>query len=189
MRYQGQGFAQQWFDLMNLYALVTSYVDEQIGRVLDALEARPDIAERTMVIVTADHGEYAGSHGLRGKGGAAYEEAIRLPLYVRDPSGKIARGGGHQSAATELERGHRSVADEFGHWRRLVAPVAAICALGAKARSDGRSEKSARPRQAVHNPRHGRGNYRGGAQDRHGRRRLLFRERAPARHRPPHAAG
>ena len=94
MRYQGEGFAQQWFDLMNLYALVTSYVDEQIGRVLDALEARPDIAERTMVIATADHGEYGGSHGLRGKGAAAYEEAIRLPLYVRDPSGKIARGAG-----------------------------------------------------------------------------------------------
>src|SRR6266516_3256467 len=66
MRYQGEGFAQQLFDLMNLHALVTNYVDEQIGRVLDALEARPDIAERTLVIVTADHGEYGGSHGLRG---------------------------------------------------------------------------------------------------------------------------
>src|ERR1041384_4213423 len=89
MPYHGEGFAQQWFDLMNLYPLVTSYVDEQIGRVLDALEARPDIAERTIVIVTADHGEYGASHGLRGKGAAAYEEAIRVPLIVKDPRGRL----------------------------------------------------------------------------------------------------
>ena len=37
-----------------------------------------------MVVFTSDHGEYGGSHGLRGKGAGAYEEAIHVPLIVKD---------------------------------------------------------------------------------------------------------
>ena len=36
------------------------------------------------MIFTSDHGEYGGSHGLRGKGAGVYEEAIHVPLSVRD---------------------------------------------------------------------------------------------------------
>ena len=36
------------------------------------------------IVFTSDHGEYGGSHGLRGKGAGAYEEAIRVPLLVKD---------------------------------------------------------------------------------------------------------
>ena len=42
-----------------------------------------------MILFTSDHGEYGGSHGLRGKGAAAYEEAIRVPLIVKDPRGVL----------------------------------------------------------------------------------------------------
>ena len=40
-----------------------------------------------MIVFTSDHGEYGGSHGLRGKGAGAYEEGIRVPLIVTDPRG------------------------------------------------------------------------------------------------------
>jgi arylsulfatase A-like enzyme len=78
-----------WTGMMNTYLLLQSYVDVQIGRVLAALASRPEIAANTVVIFTSDHGEYGGSHGLRGKGASAYEEALRVPLEVYDPRGKL----------------------------------------------------------------------------------------------------
>ncbi len=86
-----------WTDMMNTYLLLQGYVDAQIGRVLETLASRPEVAANTIVIFTSDHGEYAGSHGMRGKGASAYEEAIRVPLEVYDPRGVLTR-------ATELPR-------------------------------------------------------------------------------------
>ena len=46
----------------------------------------------TVFVFASDHGEYAGAHGLlSGKIGTAYEEAIRIPLVVVDPSRRFAR--------------------------------------------------------------------------------------------------
>ena len=78
-----------WTQMMDTYLLMQSYVDVQIGRVLAALASEPAIAANTIVIFTSDHGEYGGSHGMRGKGASAYEEAIRVPLYVYDPRGRL----------------------------------------------------------------------------------------------------
>ena len=78
-----------WTQLMDTYLLLQSYVDVQIGRVLSALASEPAIAANTVVLFTSDHGEYGGSHGMRGKGASAYEEAIRVPLYVYDPRGVL----------------------------------------------------------------------------------------------------
>jgi arylsulfatase A-like enzyme len=81
-----------WAQMLTLYLVYQQEVDAQIGRVLDALHSRPDVEADTIVIFTADHGEYAGSHGLRAKGGGAYEEAIRVPLYIVDPRGQLSSG-------------------------------------------------------------------------------------------------
>jgi arylsulfatase A-like enzyme len=86
MPYRGPGFEQLWFQLLDLYFLVTQYVDEQIGRVLSALE-QSGFAENTIVIFTSDHGEYGGANGLHGKAFAVYEGSIHVPLYVKDPTG------------------------------------------------------------------------------------------------------
>ncbi|WP_327144280.1 sulfatase-like hydrolase/transferase [Nocardia sp. NBC_01327] len=90
----------EWIRLQNTYLWYQQQVDIQIGRVLDALQARPEVAANTVVIFTADHGDYAGSHGLHGKGGAAYEEGIRVPLLVHDPRGLL--GGGGASSRSQL---------------------------------------------------------------------------------------
>lgn len=89
--HSGPGFQQKWFGLLDLYSQVTDYADVAIGQIVNALDRNPQLAANTIVIFTADHGEYAGSHGLRNKGGAAYEEAIRVPLYVRDPTRRFVR--------------------------------------------------------------------------------------------------
>jgi arylsulfatase A-like enzyme len=79
----------KWLEFASLYVKLQLEVDRHIGGVLAALETQPDVAANTVVVFTSDHGEYGGSHGLRGKGAGAYEEAIRVPLIVYDPRGKL----------------------------------------------------------------------------------------------------
>ena len=87
--FEGPDVKPIWLDFMNLYVKLQREVDRHVGRVLQALESQPDVAENTVVVFTSDHGEYGGSHGLRGKGAGAYEEAIRVPLIVNDPRGRL----------------------------------------------------------------------------------------------------
>ncbi|WP_394821557.1 sulfatase-like hydrolase/transferase [Pendulispora albinea] len=89
--HEGEAGSLAWRRLLALYLELHGTVDPQIGAVLDALASSP-FAKNTMVVFTADHGEYGGSHGLRGKGAAAYEEGIRIPLAVHDPTGRLANG-------------------------------------------------------------------------------------------------
>ena len=95
--FSGPEVVGAWSGLMNTYLLLQSYVDRQIGRVLQTLASRPEVRDNTVILFTSDHGEYGGSHGMRGKGASAYEEAIRVPLYVSDPRALI-------TAATESPR-------------------------------------------------------------------------------------
>jgi arylsulfatase A-like enzyme len=89
--FAGPEVTSTWLGMLNLYAKLQLEVDGHIGRVLDVLESRPLLAANTVVVFTSDHGEYGGSHGLRGKGASAYEEAIRVPLIVKDPRGALTR--------------------------------------------------------------------------------------------------
>ncbi len=85
--FSGPQVTAAWTGLMNTYLLLQSYVDQQVGRILATLAAHPRVRENTVILFTSDHGEYGGSHGMRGKGASAYEEAIRVPHYVHDPRG------------------------------------------------------------------------------------------------------
>ena len=87
--FAGPEMVNAWSSLINTYLLLQSRVDRQIGAVLDTLASAPALAANTVVVFTSDHGEYGGAHGLRGKGAGAYEEAIRVPLYVCDPRGLL----------------------------------------------------------------------------------------------------
>lgn len=64
------------------YAGVT-YVDAQIGKVLDALE-REGLADNTIVILWGDHGYHLGDHGLWTKH-TNFEQAVHLPLIFAGP--------------------------------------------------------------------------------------------------------
>jgi choline-sulfatase len=64
------------------YGLIT-YLDEKIGRLLDALEETGQ-RENTLVIYTADHGEMAGEHGMWRKSNF-YDYASRVPLQLSWP--------------------------------------------------------------------------------------------------------
>lgn len=87
--FTGRGFSHLWLEFLDLYAKLQREVDRHVGRVLAALHSNPQVAANTVVVFTSDHGEYGASHGLRGKGASAYEEAIRVPLVVKDPRGAL----------------------------------------------------------------------------------------------------
>ena len=56
------------------------FIDHEVGRVLDSMEANvPD----AMVMYTADHGVFLQSHHLQDKGPAMYDEITRIPFLVR----------------------------------------------------------------------------------------------------------
>ena len=65
------------------YYRYVSYLDAEIGRVLDALEASPH-AKNTIVVFAADSGVARGSHGLIGKQNC-YEHSLRVPLIMSGP--------------------------------------------------------------------------------------------------------
>ena len=62
------------------YYRYISYLDAQIGRILDALEASPH-AKNTIIVFSADSGVARGSHGLLGKQNV-YEHSMRVPLII-----------------------------------------------------------------------------------------------------------
>jgi choline-sulfatase len=70
------------------YYAHTTYMDAQIGRILDALDESGQAAN-TYVIFTADHGLAVGQHGLMGKQNM-YDHSIRMPLVYAGPG--IAAG-------------------------------------------------------------------------------------------------
>jgi arylsulfatase A-like enzyme len=136
-----------WAEMLKLYLWYQQQVDVQIGRVLDTLRAHPKVAANTIVIFTADHGDHAGSHGLRVKGGGAYEEAIRVPLYVVDPRGRLSRGAPttrqQLTSTVDLAPMLLTIAHGSANWRAEgryshIASRADIAAIARDRRSTGR---------------------------------------------------
>jgi choline-sulfatase len=73
----------QWRNLARSYLACTSFVDSQIGRLLDALK-RSGNAERTIVVVWSDHGWHLGEKGITGKT-TLWERTTRVPLIFAGP--------------------------------------------------------------------------------------------------------
>jgi arylsulfatase A-like enzyme len=89
--FSGPDATRIWLSFLDLYMKLQREVDRHVGNVLRTLQSRPEVAANTVILFTSDHGEYGGSHGLRGKGAGVYEEAIRVPLMVSDPRGVLTR--------------------------------------------------------------------------------------------------
>lgn len=69
--------------LIHGYYAATSYMDAQLGRVLDALDAS-GMASNTIILMWGDHGWHLGDHGMWCKH-TNYENAARIPLIVSAP--------------------------------------------------------------------------------------------------------
>lgn len=69
---------------MAIYYGMMSFLDQEIGRLLDRLDAL-GMTENTLVVFSTDHGHFLGQHGLVAKGPFHYEDMLRVPMIVRQP--------------------------------------------------------------------------------------------------------
>jgi choline-sulfatase len=78
----------QWRNLVRSYLACTTFIDAQVGRLLDALETA-GLTDNTVVVLWSDHGYHLGEKGITGKN-TLWERSTRVPLIFAGPG--IARG-------------------------------------------------------------------------------------------------
>lgn len=89
-KYRDQGWDNNLIRLIKAHYLACiSYVDFQIGRILDQLE-RTGTLDNTLVLFSSDHGELLGDYGNFGKR-SFHDSCARIPMLVRLP-GRFAAG-------------------------------------------------------------------------------------------------
>jgi arylsulfatase A-like enzyme len=96
------------------YLAAVSLIDEQVGRLLDALQGR-GLLQETLLVYTSDHGMLVGQYGLYGKTNATnppnfYEETIRIPMVVHAP-GRDVRPSQSRGELVDLLDLHATVMD------------------------------------------------------------------------------
>ncbi len=75
--------AHQWRNLVRSYLATVSYMDSEVGRVLEALKASGK-QDETLVVLWSDHGWHLGEKGVTGKN-TLWEESTRVPLVFAGP--------------------------------------------------------------------------------------------------------
>jgi choline-sulfatase len=129
--------AKQWKPLVRAYLASISYVDMQVGRVLDALR-ESGLESNTVVVLWSDHGWHLGEKGISGKN-TLWERSTRVPLIFAGPG--VAAGAKCGRPAELLD---------------LYPTLLDLCGLPANTTNEGlslvpqlRDAKAARERPAV----------------------------------------
>ena len=79
-------------DLRDSYDDGITWIDRKLDELLRALERR-GLLENTLVVVTADHGEMLGEHGVIGHGKSLHRQVVHVPLVIIDPRGMDGHRG------------------------------------------------------------------------------------------------
>lgn len=107
------------------YLAAISLIDDQVGRLLDALQGR-DLLDNTLLIYTSDHGLLVGQYDLYGKTNATnpanfYEETIRIPLIVYGPEDLLKPNQSRQEFVDLLDL-HATILDYATRGRTHTSP-------------------------------------------------------------------
>lgn len=73
--------------LFERYLGELALVDHELGRLVELL-SEPELARRAVLVVSADHGEAFGEHGMNYHARSVYEELLRVPMFVVSPDGR-----------------------------------------------------------------------------------------------------
>ncbi len=109
-------------EMIRAYLACTSYVDDNVGRVLAALESA-GLADKTIIVLWSDHGYQLGEKGKWSKAGSLWEQGTRVPLIIYDP--RTRSNGQASPRVVEL--------------LDLYPTLVELCALPVPAGLDGRS--------------------------------------------------
>ena len=90
----------RWHRLNNYYFNCIQTVDNHVLSILDELDDQ-GLADNTIIIYTADHGELGGAHGINGKGATAYQEQNNVPFIVSHPD--VAGGQRCKAVTSHLD--------------------------------------------------------------------------------------
>jgi len=87
-----------WLKFLNYYFWLQACVDIQIGNILYGPRGSKGLGlknspfwSNTVIVFLSDHGDFGGSHSLHAKGGALYDEALNVPLYISYPGAASPR--------------------------------------------------------------------------------------------------
>jgi arylsulfatase A-like enzyme len=117
---------EDWMELRRTYAAMVSRIDDQLGRVVAAVDDSGQ-AERTVTFFFTDHGEYLGDFGLVEKWPSGIDDVlVRNPLIVHDPSA----GSGEARSFVEMIDLTATLEDLAGveptlHFGRSLRPLLA----------------------------------------------------------------
>lgn len=98
--------------LIHGYYACVSYIDAQLGKLLDALEATGE-ADNTVIVLWGDHGFHLGDHGMWCKH-TNYEQSTRVPFMIVDPRDSKFLDGGQSPASVELVDIYSTLCDLAG---------------------------------------------------------------------------
>lgn len=118
----------QWDELRSIYLAMCSKVDEQFGRLCEALK-QAGIYDDAAIFFLSDHGDYAGDYDVVEKAQNCFEDKLtRVPLLIKPPRGRAADPGVTQSLvelvdfyATAMD--FASVTPSHSHFGRSLAPI------------------------------------------------------------------
>lgn len=99
-----------WVDYIHGYLASVSYADSKVGQVLDAIEADPELAASTSIILWGDNGFHLGDQS-RWQKNTPWRTATEVPLVIAQPG---VEGGQHASSVVSLVDLYPTVLDLMG---------------------------------------------------------------------------
>jgi len=87
--------------VMAYYYATISQIDHHIGRMIELLKQQ-GLYENTLIVFTADHGDYMGFHHMLLKGNYMYDPVVKVPLIVKWP-GSVRSGTVSQQLANNID--------------------------------------------------------------------------------------
>lgn len=89
-------------EAVNFYDSGVLQFDSEVGRILESLKSKGYL-ESAIVVITADHGELLGEHGLFGHGSTVHEQVLRVPFLLFDFGGAAARPLAQAELSSQLD--------------------------------------------------------------------------------------
>lgn len=88
---------------LQAYLACITFMDEQVGKVIDALESHPSLNKNTMIVFTSDHGWQMGEKNYLFKN-SPWEESARIPLLIRPAIGPVIGSANDKVANSTIEQ-------------------------------------------------------------------------------------